>query len=32
MSYDIRTPLNVVLGMLQLAQKYKDDPERLKML
>ena len=29
MSHDIRTPLNVVLGMTQIAQKYKDDPEKL---
>ena len=29
MSHDIRTPLNVVLGMTQVAQKYKDDPDRL---
>lgn len=29
MSHDIRTPLNVVLGMTQVAQKYKDDPEKL---
>ena len=29
MSHDIRTPLNVVLGMTQIAQKYKNDPERL---
>ena len=29
MSHDIRTPLNVVLGMTQIAQKYKDDSERL---
>ncbi len=30
MSHDIRTPLNVVLGMTQIAQKYKHDPVRLK--
>ena len=29
MSHDIRTPLNVVLGMTQIAQKYKHDPARL---
>ena len=29
MSHDIRTPLNVVLGMTQIAQKYKDDPQKL---
>lgn len=29
MSHDIRTPMNVVLGMAQLAQKYKQDPEKL---
>ena len=29
MSHDIRTPLNAVLGMSQIAQKYKNDPERL---
>lgn len=29
MSHDIRTPLNVVLGMTQIAQKYKSDTERL---
>lgn len=29
MSHDIRTPLNVVLGMTQIAQKYRDDPTRL---
>ncbi len=30
MSHDIRTPLNVVLGMTQIAQKYKKDPVRLE--
>ena len=30
MSHDIRTPLNVVLGMTQIARKYKDDNERLE--
>lgn len=30
MSHDIRTPLNVVLGMTQIAQKYKNDPQRLE--
>ena len=29
MSHDIRTPLNVVLGMTQIAQKYKHDSVRL---
>lgn len=30
MSHDIRTPLNLVLGMTQIAQKYKNDPEKLE--
>ena len=30
MSHDIRTPLNVVLGMTQIAQKYKQDTVRLE--
>ena len=30
MSHDIRTPLNVVLGMTQIAQKYKNDSARLE--
>ena len=30
MSHDIRTPLNVVLGMTQIAQKYKHDTKRLE--
>ena len=30
MSHDIRTPLNVVLGMTQVAQKYKHDTDRLE--
>ena len=30
MSHDIRTPLNVVLGMTQIAQKYKYDTSRLE--
>lgn len=30
MSHDIRTPLNVVLGMAQIAKKYKDDSRRLE--
>ena len=30
MSHDIRTPLNVVLGMTQIAQKYKQDMPRLE--
>ena len=29
MSHDIRTPLNVVLGMTQIAKKYKSDPKKL---
>ena len=29
MSHDIRTPMNVVLGMTQVAKKYKSDPQRL---
>ena len=29
MSHDIRTPLNAVLGMTQIARKYKDDQEKL---
>ena len=29
MSHDIRTPLNVVLGMTQIAKKYKQDSEKL---
>ena len=29
MSHDIRTPLNVVLGMTQIAQKYKHDITKL---
>lgn len=30
MSHDIRTPLNVVLGMTQIAQKYKNDGPKLE--
>ena len=30
MSHDIRTPLNVVLGMTQIAQKYKRDTNKLE--
>ena len=30
MSHDIRTPLNVVLGMTQIASQYKDDEKRLQ--
>ena len=30
MSHDIRTPLNVVLGMSQISKKYKQDPKRLE--
>ncbi len=29
MSHDIWTPLNVVLGMTQIAQKYKNDADKL---
>ena len=29
MSHDIRTPMNVVLGMTQVAKKYKNDAQRL---
>ncbi len=29
MSHDIRTPLNVVLGMTQVAKKYEDDTAKL---
>ena len=31
MSHDIRTPLNVVLSMTQIAQKYKNGPEKLEI-
>ncbi len=30
MSHDIRTPLNVVLGMTQIAQKYKNNADKLE--
>ncbi len=30
MSHDIRTPMNAILGFTDLAQKYPDDPDRLK--
>lgn len=30
MGHDIRTPLNVVLGMTQIAQKYKSNPDKLE--
>lgn len=30
MSHDIRTPLNVVLGMTQIAQKNKQNPEKVE--
>ncbi len=29
MSHDIRTPMNAVLGMTQIAKKYKDDSDKL---
>ena len=29
MSHDIRTPMNAVLGMTQIAKKYKSDPDKL---
>ncbi len=28
MSHDIRTPINGIMGMLSIAEKYPDDPER----
>ena len=31
MSHDIRTPLNVVLGMTQIARKYKNDDDRTRI-
>ena len=30
MSHDIRTPLNVVLGMTQIAKKYENDTDKLE--
>lgn len=30
MSHDIRTPMNAVLGMTQIAKKYKNDPVKLE--
>ena len=30
MSHDIRTPLNVVLGMTQIARKYQNEPDKLE--
>lgn len=30
MSHDIRTPLNSILGMAQIAKEYIDDPERVR--
>ncbi len=32
MSHDIRTPLNGVIGMMNLANQYADDPEMLKKI
>ena len=29
MSHDIRTPMNVVVGMIQVAKKYIDNPEKM---
>ncbi len=29
MSHDIRTPLSIILGYANLAEEYRDDPERL---
>ena len=29
MSHDIRTPMNAIIGFTDMAQKYKNDPERL---
>ncbi len=29
MSHDIRTPLNGVIGLTQIAKKYRDDPDKL---
>ena len=30
MSHDMRTPLNAILGMLELCEKYAEDPKRVK--
>lgn len=30
MSHDIRTPMNGIIGMTQLAKKHSDDPERME--
>ncbi len=29
MSHDIRTPMNAIIGFTELAQKHKDDPEKV---
>ena len=30
MSHDIRTPLNGIMGMLRIAQRYREDPEKFE--
>ncbi len=30
MSHDIRTPMNAIIGFTEMAQKYKDDPEKVE--
>lgn len=30
MSHDIRTPINGIRGMVQIAEYHKDDPEKMK--